>query len=413
MGPLSRSVDSSFRGRVFCLQPSCACSFALATRMTIFAITALDSFVSAGAHRSQSQSRASSAESDASGRHEHQANADIQDDFTGGQQIPLSIVAFLALVGIAVYLYRLLNASDEKQETSTRASSRCLPQRSGPQNDPQARRRRMDRCALESMIAAPREGEQQCGGDNGRTGALTPREECPGVATAVGALTAARRRRAEREARREERRHQQEQRNERGEESDGEGAVGPAASKKGESYRLRQLEREKERIRREAEEKRKEEEKRKQEEDEYNQWKATFSVEESGEMVRNEEEENREVDRFISFIKVHKLTELDDLAAEFGLLTKDVIQRIRSLEETDRLSGILDDRGKYVYITEQELDAVAEFLKTTGRIHKVKDLVPACNRMIRLHPTEEDKKALKEEERRAMNLIKLDDDVEH
>ncbi|CBZ56193.1 Hypothetical coiled coil protein, related [Neospora caninum Liverpool] len=271
----------------------------------------------------------------------------------------------------------------------------------------------MDRGTLENLIAAPHgEAERQCRGDEGHVGGGLPPEATQGVATAVGALTAAQRRREERETRREERRQQQGRRHERDEGSDGEGAVCRAVPKK-ESYRLRQLEREKERLRKEAEEKRKEEEKRKREEDEYNQWKATFAVEGSGEMVRNDEEENRELERFIDFIKVHKLTELDDVAAEFGLLTKDVVQRIRSLEETGRLSGILDDRGKYVYITEQELNAVAEFLKCTGRIHKVKDLVPACNRIIRLRPTDEDKRVLEEEERRAMNLIKLDDDVEH
>ena len=43
---------------------------------------------------------------------------------------------------------------------------------------------------------------------------------------------------------------------------------------------------------------------------------------------------------------------LEDLAAEFGMQTKDVVDRIEKLQETGRLLGITDDRGKYIHITE-------------------------------------------------------------
>ncbi|PFH38012.1 hypothetical protein BESB_003530 [Besnoitia besnoiti] len=339
-------------------------------------------------------------------------------DFSGFLHIPVAIAAFIALFGVAVYLYHLLQAAEEKEKAEEPAPAGGVQPRGSPSTQQQARRRRLDRSALESLIAAPQaeaytQAEGRAGDAAGRMG-VAGEGGAPGAATAAGAeaLTAAQRRREEREARREERRQQQGQRQEREENSDGDAPVQRAAPKKGETYRLRQLEREKERQRREEEEQRKQEEKRRQEEDEYNKWKAMFAVEESGEMARDEEEENRELERFINFIKVHKMTELDDLAAEFGLHTKDVVQRIRSLEDCGRLSGVLDDRGKYFYITEQELDAVADFLRSKGRIHKEKDLVPACNRIIRLQPTEEDKRALKEEERRAMNLIDLTEDAD-
>ena len=35
--------------------------------------------------------------------------------------------------------------------------------------------------------------------------------------------------------------------------------------------------------------------------------------------------------------------------------TKEVIERIRSLELNKRLNGIVDERGKYIYLTENEL----------------------------------------------------------
>lgn len=48
---------------------------------------------------------------------------------------------------------------------------------------------------------------------------------------------------------------------------------------------------------------------------------------------------------------------LDDLCAEFKLSTKDVIDRIQKLIEAKKLSGIIDDRGKFIYITEDEFQA--------------------------------------------------------
>jgi hypothetical protein len=35
--------------------------------------------------------------------------------------------------------------------------------------------------------------------------------------------------------------------------------------------------------------------------------------------------------------------------------TKEVIERIRSLELNKQLNGLIDERGKYIYLTEQEL----------------------------------------------------------
>ncbi len=46
---------------------------------------------------------------------------------------------------------------------------------------------------------------------------------------------------------------------------------------------------------------------------------------------------------------------LDDLAGEFKLNTKEVINRIKALEENQALNGVIDERGKYIYITENEM----------------------------------------------------------
>ena len=39
---------------------------------------------------------------------------------------------------------------------------------------------------------------------------------------------------------------------------------------------------------------------------------------------------------------------LEDLAAEFKMITKEVVARIENLEKEGKLTSIFDDRGKYI-----------------------------------------------------------------
>lgn len=43
------------------------------------------------------------------------------------------------------------------------------------------------------------------------------------------------------------------------------------------------------------------------------------------------------------------------MSSEFKIPTKEVIDRIKSLEMNKQLNGIIDERGKYIYLTESEL----------------------------------------------------------
>jgi hypothetical protein len=45
---------------------------------------------------------------------------------------------------------------------------------------------------------------------------------------------------------------------------------------------------------------------------------------------------------------------LEDLANEFRIPTKEVIDRLERLLTMKKLTGIIDDRGKFIYITEDE-----------------------------------------------------------
>ena len=46
---------------------------------------------------------------------------------------------------------------------------------------------------------------------------------------------------------------------------------------------------------------------------------------------------------------------LEDLAGEFKLGISDVIERIKSFESVGDLFGVFDERGKYIYITMEEM----------------------------------------------------------
>ena len=92
-------------------------------------------------------------------------------------------------------------------------------------------------------------------------------------------------------------------------------------------------------------------EEEKKEQDEYNKWKDMFQVEEVGDNIEDDSEYQNKLQQFVDFIEIRKVVMLEDLAAEFNIQTKDVVDRIQRLEEMGRLHGITDDRGKYIHIT--------------------------------------------------------------
>ncbi|DBA82094.1 hypothetical protein WJX77_002843 [Trebouxia sp. C0004] len=98
------------------------------------------------------------------------------------------------------------------------------------------------------------------------------------------------------------------------------------------------------------------------------EWMGQISVEEQGQEADDQQEGQGMLGAFVEFIKERKTVALEDLAAEFGLRVQDAIRRVQDLEKMGRLSGVMDDRGKYIYISRQEMEAVAEYIKKRGRI---------------------------------------------
>lgn len=55
------------------------------------------------------------------------------------------------------------------------------------------------------------------------------------------------------------------------------------------------------------------------------------------------------------------------------------------LRVTDRLSGVMDDRGKFIYISTEEMKAVAEYIRKQGRV-SISHLANNSNQFIDLEP---------------------------
>lgn len=118
----------------------------------------------------------------------------------------------------------------------------------------------------------------------------------------------------------------------------------------------------------------------------FEKWKDEFSVDAEG-TTENEVQDGSQglLFDFVEYIKTHKCVPLEDLAAEFKLRTQECINRINSLEEMGRLSGVMDDRGKYIYISLEEMQAVAEYIKRVGRV-SISHLAGKSNQFIDLEP---------------------------
>ncbi|KAK3919603.1 DDRGK domain-containing protein 1 [Frankliniella fusca] len=154
-----------------------------------------------------------------------------------------------------------------------------------------------------------------------------------------------------------------------------------------EEERLKEREKEvEEEKRREEAERKAREEQEKKEYEEYLKMKAAFSVEEEGFEEGEGEGEGNLLQEFVKFIKDNKVVVLEDLASHFRLKTQNVIDRIQDLQNDGILTGVIDDRGKFIYISQDELESVAKFVKQRGRV-SITDLAESSNQLINLNPT--------------------------
>lgn len=179
-----------------------------------------------------------------------------------------------------------------------------------------------------------------------------------------------------------------------GEEGAGEEGAGgavPAVSSRA-AYDARRAARDAEReaaeAAQEAEIARAAEERRLREEEEAERWKALFEVQAQGEeSVSGAEKQKEEDERLVAFLRARKIAPLDEAAAELGLRGARVAERVTALLADGSLSGIVDERGKFVHVSEDEMRAVADYVRAKGRV-TIAELAAKSAELIDLTPAD-------------------------
>lgn len=143
------------------------------------------------------------------------------------------------------------------------------------------------------------------------------------------------------------------------------------------------------------------EEQEKKENDLYDQWKDKIKIGDEGE-DRNDFENEEVINDFINYIKLRKVVSLEDLNGQFKMTRNELVEKLNKFESEGRILGIIDDRGKYIYITEKEMCMIEKMFATRGRISK-NDLIKECNRIIKFEPSEEDKLKIAEEQKKMLS----------
>lgn len=118
-----------------------------------------------------------------------------------------------------------------------------------------------------------------------------------------------------------------------------------------------------------AEAKRREEEEAR-EQAEYERMKREFDVEQEGidSVTLGAEAESELNASLIAAITQAKIIAVEHLALQFNMKTDACVDRLKELLATGQLTGLMDDRGKFVHITEAEYERIAQFIERRGRV---------------------------------------------
>ena len=63
----------------------------------------------------------------------------------------------------------------------------------------------------------------------------------------------------------------------------------------------------------------------------------------------------------------------------------EVLDRLHALEAMGHITGVIDERGKFIFITRDEMIALAKFVQRKGRV-RISTLAQESNRLIDLTP---------------------------
>ncbi|MCP9258453.1 DDRGK domain-containing protein 1 [Dirofilaria immitis] len=109
----------------------------------------------------------------------------------------------------------------------------------------------------------------------------------------------------------------------------------------------------------------------------------TFAIDEEGFDEVDAEESQNLLREFEEYVRKAKVVNIDELGAHFNLRAEDAADRLNFLVGNGTLTGIMDDHGKFIHITSDELQAVAKFINQRGRVSRA-ELIEHSNKLIAL-----------------------------
>jgi hypothetical protein len=123
-------------------------------------------------------------------------------------------------------------------------------------------------------------------------------------------------------------------------------------------------------------------EKRQREEEDYKKWIGHIEVAEKGEIGAADAVEQSLRTYLMETAPVEsKLLVLEDAARRHAVSVEKLVKILNEMLASGSISGVFDDRGKFVFVTDAEYDAISKFIRNRGRV-SVTELVRECNRIV-------------------------------
>jgi hypothetical protein len=123
-------------------------------------------------------------------------------------------------------------------------------------------------------------------------------------------------------------------------------------------------------------------EKRRAEEEDYKKWVGHIEVAEKGE-IGSADAAEQALRQYLAYAaaKEKKMLVLEECAKQHSVSVERLLKIMNDMLGAGQISGVFDDRGKFVYVTDEEYAAIAKFIRNRGRV-SMHELVRECNRIV-------------------------------
>jgi hypothetical protein len=126
------------------------------------------------------------------------------------------------------------------------------------------------------------------------------------------------------------------------------------------------------------------EERKRQQEEEYQRWKGLVDVEARGELGAQDDREQQLRTWLVTTAcrdPRSKVLMLEEVARRYETGVEKIVALLEKMVEEGLFTGVVDDRGKFLFVSEDELNAVAKFISQRGRA-SLHEIVRECNRVV-------------------------------